>query len=111
VVVMPSLEPEAFGRVAMEAQAMARPVIATNHGGAAETVLHHETGWLVTPGNVQELAGALLEATSLTREQFHEVGLRAMQHAAEHYDLTLMQQRTLAVYAELLGIELLEISL
>ncbi len=50
VVAMPSVEPEPFGRVAVEAQAMGRPVIAFDMGGAAESILPGETGWLAPPG-------------------------------------------------------------
>ncbi|MBL6603332.1 MAG: glycosyltransferase [Alphaproteobacteria bacterium] len=56
VVVMPSLTPEPFGRVAIEAQAMGRPVVAFNHGGAAESINPGDTGWLAEPGNVVSLA-------------------------------------------------------
>jgi glycosyltransferase involved in cell wall biosynthesis len=51
VVVSASTDPEAFGRIAVEASAMGRPVIATDHGGARETVQAGETGWLVPPGD------------------------------------------------------------
>ncbi|MEL6208687.1 MAG: glycosyltransferase family 4 protein [Pseudomonadota bacterium] len=54
-----SLEPEAFGRVAVEAQAMGRPVVATDHGGARETVAHGETGFLYPPGDAAALAQAI----------------------------------------------------
>ena len=52
VVVHASTEAEAFGRVVIEAQAMGRPVIATNLGGPSETVAHGVTGWLTNPGDV-----------------------------------------------------------
>ncbi|MEE8453691.1 MAG: glycosyltransferase family 4 protein, partial [Limibaculum sp.] len=52
VVVSPSIEPEAFGRAVVEAQSMGRPVIATGHGGAQETVAHGSTGWLYPPGDI-----------------------------------------------------------
>ena len=51
VVVSASTDPEGFGRVIVEAQAMGRPVIATDHGGARETVVPGSTGWLVPPGD------------------------------------------------------------
>ena len=51
VVVSASTDPEAFGRVAAEALAMGRPVVATDHGGSRETVVPGETGWLVRPGD------------------------------------------------------------
>src|SRR5262249_23306279 len=59
LVVATSIEPEAFGRVVLEAQALGRPVIATNHGGPMETVVDGETGWLVPPGNIEELSMAM----------------------------------------------------
>jgi glycosyltransferase involved in cell wall biosynthesis len=57
-----STQPEAFGRAAIEAQAMETPVIATDHGGSRETVLPGETGWLVTPGDAQAMAAAFTDA-------------------------------------------------
>lgn len=64
-VVVPSSEPEAFGRVPIEAQAMGKLVIATNHGGPVETVLPGQTGMLVEPGNVDALSAALDEMLHL----------------------------------------------
>jgi len=58
VVVSASTQPEAFGRAVIEAQAMGRMVIATDHGGAAETVMHGTTGWRVPPGDAAALARA-----------------------------------------------------
>ena len=57
VVVHASTEPEAFGRVVIEAQAMARPVIASDLGGPAETVEHGVTGWRVPPGDAAAPGG------------------------------------------------------
>lgn len=57
-----STEPEAFGRAAIEAAAMARPVIASAHGGSLETVRPGRTGWLVPPGDATGLATAIAEA-------------------------------------------------
>ena len=59
IVVHASTEPEAFGRVVIEAQAMGRPVIASDLGGPVETVEHGVTGWRVLPANPQALAGAI----------------------------------------------------
>ena len=60
---------EAVGRVAAEAQAMGRPVIASDHGGARETVRGGETGWLVRPGDAGQLAAALELALGMTPEE------------------------------------------
>jgi len=66
IVLVPSTEPEAFGRVAIEAQAMNRPVMASDHGGAVETVLEGVTGWRFTPGDAKALARVILKADALT---------------------------------------------
>lgn len=102
VVVCPSLVPEGFGRVPVEAQAMGRPVIATDHGGARETIVRDETGWLVGPGSVTELAKALNEAISLDARGRALLATRAMSHVANHFTNERMCAGTLDVYAELM---------
>ncbi len=103
VVVNASTDPEAFGRVVIEAQSMARPVIATNHGGAAETVAHDATGWLVPPGDADALAAALDYVLNLTPEARAELGAAARAEVARRYTTRAMQDATIAVYAEVLG--------
>ncbi|MBN8530637.1 MAG: glycosyltransferase family 4 protein [Alphaproteobacteria bacterium] len=103
-VACPSIEPEAFGRVAVEAQAMGRPVIATAHGGAMETVVDGATGWLVTPGDPLALAEALRNALKLSEEQRANMGLAAMQHVHANFSADLMCDRTMMVYEELLNL-------
>jgi glycosyltransferase involved in cell wall biosynthesis len=102
VVVSPSLEPEGFGRIAIEAQAMGRPLITTDHGGSRETVLRDQTGWLVTPGDVPGLTAALSEALTLDAQQRARLATRAMSHIAAHFTNDSMSAGTLDVYAELL---------
>jgi glycosyltransferase involved in cell wall biosynthesis len=104
VVVSASTEPEGFGRVAVEAQAMGRPVIATAHGGALETVLPGETGWLVPPGDAAALAAALAQALDLAPEARLALGDLAMAHVHANFTVERMTERTIAIYAELLGI-------
>src|SRR4029077_5729055 len=65
VVVSASIDPEGFGRVIIEAQAMGRPVVATDHGGARETIEPGISGWLVPPRDPARLATAMGEALSL----------------------------------------------
>ncbi len=64
VLVLPSTEPEPFGRVIIEAMATARPVIATAHGGPLETVIHGETGLHVLPGDAKSLGDAMVYLTT-----------------------------------------------
>lgn len=103
LVVAPSVEPEAFGRVAIEAQAMGRPVIATKHGGAMETVMDNDTGWLVEPGNEEALAIAIEHALSLSKDEHERISQNAMWNAQTNFSTAVMQQKTLDVYRELLG--------
>ena len=103
VVVSASTSPEGFGRIPVEAQAMGRPVIATNHGGAMETVIHGETGWLVSPHSPKRIAQAIEDALNLTPVERSGLATRAMHHVAENFTKELMTHRTLDVYAELLS--------
>lgn len=102
VVISASTDPEAFGRVIVEAQAVGRPVIATDHGGARETVLEGETGWLVKPGDGAALAEAINRALALTPADRERLKDRAVAHVRANYTKELMCRRTLAVYDELL---------
>ncbi len=103
IVVNASNEPEGFGRVIIEAQAMARPVIATAHGGAAETVVHGKTGWLVPPGDAAALAMALDAVLDLPAARRAQVGAHARAAVQAHYTVAAMQQAKLAVYRALLA--------
>ncbi|MCC6597862.1 MAG: glycosyltransferase family 4 protein [Alphaproteobacteria bacterium] len=102
VVVCPSTDPEGFGRVPVEAQAMGRPVIAADHGGAQETIIPGQTGWLVPPGDSRALATAIEEALSLDPTERAMLATRGMAHVAAHFTKEQMTARTLDVYAELL---------
>lgn len=93
-----SLEPEAFGRVAVEAQAMGVPVIASGHGGAMETVVDRTTGWLFHPGSAEGLAVALKAALALSNDDRRRMGERARDHVRKNFSVAAMQERTLRVY-------------
>lgn len=102
VVVSASTDPEAFGRVMVEAQAMGRPVIASDHGGSCETVIHGKTGWLVPPNDPDALARAIDSVLSLNAEERHALANRQMQHARTHFSKEMMCARTLGVYEDVL---------
>ena len=103
LVICPSIEPEAFGRVPVEAQACGRPVIATRHGGACETVIDGSTGWLVTPNHVDELAAAIEKALTLPTAEKEAMAQNARWNVEQHFSTRAMQEKTLDVYRELLG--------
>lgn len=102
VVVSASTDPEGFGRIPVEAQAMGRPIIATDHGGAQETVIHGQTGWLVPHSDPMALKHAIESVMAMTPNQRVMLATRAMAHIAEHFTREQMCDKTLNVYAELL---------
>ena len=81
---------------------MGRPIVATDHGGARETILRGETGWLVPPNDQAALAGAIREALALQPKQRAILATRAMNHVAQNFTREKMADETLNVYAELL---------
>lgn len=103
LVLSASIEPEAFGRVAVEAQAMGRPVIATDHGGARETVTHAESGWLYPPGDAEALANAIHHALDLGPSERAHMGMAARARIHARYSIAAMQRATLNVYEETAG--------
>ena len=102
-VVSASTRPEGFGRVAVEAQAMGRPVLATDHGGARETVLPGETGWLVPPGDAKAMAAALRSIIDLDSDAREDLAERARAHVLDEFNLERMCRSTIQVYNELIG--------
>lgn len=102
VVVSASTDPEAFGRVVVEAQALGRPVVATDHGGARETVLVDKTGWLVEPGDAEALSAALAKVIAMDEKARTELSDAAIANVTEHFSKQLMCTKTLDVYNEVL---------
>lgn len=107
--VQPSIEPEAFGRAAVEVQAAGLPVVVADLGAVRETVLaapeadaSHRTGWRVPPGDAAALAAAMHEALTLPPEERAEIGRRGRIHADANFSLGAMKTKTLRVYHSLL---------
>jgi glycosyltransferase involved in cell wall biosynthesis len=102
VVVSASTEPEAFGRVVAEAQAIGKPVIAPNHGAAPEILLPEVTGWLVPPSDPQALALALGKALDMDTVAREHLAQAAIMRVRDNFSMDKMCSATLAVYRELL---------
>jgi glycosyltransferase involved in cell wall biosynthesis len=103
VVCAPSLDPEAFGRTAVEPQAMGRPVLAAAHGATRETVADGQTGWLVTPGDADAWADALAQAIDIGPKRRAAIGRAGLARARRLYSVEAMCEATLKVYARLVG--------
>ncbi len=103
VVVSASTEPEAFGRVVAEGQALGRLVIATDHGGARETVIPGETGWLVEPGSADSLAEALSRCLALSAAARQAMAASAIANVRNNFSTEVMAGKTLDVYDEVLA--------
>jgi glycosyltransferase involved in cell wall biosynthesis len=102
VVVSASRDPEGFGRIIVEAQAMGRPVVATDHGGARETIVPGATGWLAPPRDSAAIAAAIGEALALAAHERRQLAERSIAHIAARYTSEAMCARTIHVYEELL---------
>jgi glycosyltransferase involved in cell wall biosynthesis len=110
IVTVPSTEPEAFGRVAVEAQAMGTPVIVSDLGAVPETVIAPpevseaaRTGWRVPASDAEALAKALAAALLLGASATEAMAQRARSHVERHFSLGRMRSATLNVYAALLA--------
>ena len=102
VVVMPSINPEPFGRIAIEAQAMGRPVIAFDHGGARETILEGKTGWLAKPNDIDSLSENLETALSISKSKRNELSNLAQSSVKRRFSVRKMTNSTLEIYRKLL---------
>jgi glycosyltransferase involved in cell wall biosynthesis len=100
IAVSASTEPEAFGRVAIEAQAMETGIIATAHGGSLETVIDGETGFLVEPSNPEALKAALSKALA-DLEAFAAMGKAGRAHVCRYLTEEEMCRGETAVYVAL----------
>lgn len=76
ILVIPSIKPEPFGRVAIEAMSLSKPVIGSDQGGLKEIVVHSETGWLFSPKCTEDLQKVLLMAYE-NKDILHQMGSNA----------------------------------
>lgn len=109
VITVPSTAPEAFGRVAVEAQALGTPVIVSDLGAVPETVLapptvpaEQRTGWRVKPADPEELANAIEAALCLRPSSREALAERGRRHVQQFFSLERMVTDTLDIYAALI---------
>ena len=102
VVVSASTEPEAFGRVSVEAQSMGKPIVASNIGGSKETVINKKTGFLYKHDDPRELAKSLNTVIQLSQEELKLMGNEGRKNVAKKFDVELMCDSNLREYKKLL---------
>ncbi len=102
VVSASSSQPEAFGKVAIEAMAMAKPVIATSHGGSLETVVDGVTGWLVEPSNPKAMADALTRGLQ-DRDGLEKMGAQGKTWVHKYFTASQMCRKTVDLYESLVA--------
>jgi glycosyltransferase involved in cell wall biosynthesis len=102
VVVSASIEPETFGRVAVEAQSMGKPIIASDIGGSKETILHKKSGFLYKFDDPRELAKSLNTVIQLTQEELKSIGNEGRKNITKKFDVETMCDTNLNEYRKLL---------
>ena len=104
VVVSASVEPEAFGRVSVEAQAMGKPIIASDLGGSKETILKGKSGFLYKYDDPRQLAKALNTVMELDQDTLNSMGNEGRKNVTKKIDVEAMCDSTLREYKKLLNI-------
>ena len=101
VVISASIEPEAFGRVSIEAQSMGKPIIASNIGGSKETIINKKTGFLYKYDDPRELAKILNTVIQLSSEDLKFIGNEGRKNVTKKFDVETMCQSNLKEYRKL----------
>ena len=102
VVVSASIEPEAFGRVSVEAQAMGKPIVASNIGGSKETIINKKTGFLYKHDDPRELAKILNTVIQLSVDELKFMGNEGRKNVTKKFDVETMCQSNLKEYKRLI---------
>ena len=102
VVVSASIEPEAFGRVSVEAQAMGKPIVASNIGGSKETIINKKTGFLYKHDDPRELAKILNTVIQLSPDELKSIGNEGRKNITKKFDVETMCQSNLKEYKRLI---------
>ena len=103
LVVSSSIEPEAFGRVAIEAQSMEKPIIASDIGGSNETIVNNETGFLFKSGNPESLSKKIVEALNLDESRLKSMGIEGRKNIIKKFNVEKMCFSTYSEYKKLLN--------
>ncbi len=102
VVISSSIEPEAFGRISVEAQAMRRPILASNHGGSTETIVDGRSGFLFKNNNPESLAENLNKLMEMDKDKLQSIGNEGRKNILKKFDVEQMCYSTFLEYKKLI---------
>ena len=103
LVISASIEPEAFGRVAIEAQSMEKPIIASNIGGSNETIDDNKTGFLFESENIESLSEKIVKVLNLDEAKLKSIGNEGRKNAIKKFNVEKMCFSTYSEYKKLLN--------
>ena len=103
IVVSASIEPEAFGRVAVEAQSMEKPIIANNTGGSNETIIDEKTGFLFESGNAKSLSQKILKVITMDESSLKSIGIEGRKNVIQKFNVEKMCFSTYSEYKRILN--------
>ena len=101
IIVSASTEPEAFGRVAVEAQSMEKPIIASNIGGSNETIIDEKTGFLYEAGNAKSLSNKILRTINMDEALLKSIGNEGRKNIVQKFNVEKMCCSTYSEYKRL----------
>ena len=102
-VVSASIEPEAFGRVSVEAQSMQKPILASNIGGSKETIINNKTGILFEAGNSEDMAKKIIELFNLDESTLNQMGIEGRKNVINKFNVEKMCFSTYSEYKKLIN--------
>ena len=103
LIVSASIEPEAFGRVAVEAQSMEKPIIASNIGGSNETIVNNKTGFLFENESPKALSKKIVEVLNFDESTLKSMGIEGRKNIIKKYNVEKMCFSTYSEYKKLLN--------
>ena len=103
IVISASIEPEAFGRVAVEAQSMEKPIIASNIGGANETIIEEKNGFLFESNNAKSLRKKILKVLSMDEILLQSIGKEGRKNIIQKFNVEKMCFSTYSEYKRILN--------
>ena len=111
IIVSASTEPEAFGRVAVEAQSMEKPIIASNIGGSNETIIDEKTGFLYEAGNAKSLSNKILRTLNMDETLLKSIGNEGRKNIVQKFNVEKMCFSTYSEYKRLLTVSYTHLTL